>query len=171
MGMTARRFAGFAEAYAMALTEELSGAPYFGAIASVQDDPRHGLLLRVLELIEIKTARAMLPGARALGLALPEARVLEAGGVADAGPWLTLNWDEITGRMAGDYPAYLEEFSALIAAAPEALKPVARLVHDHEVAIIDFARAEHAGGDGTEFLLAYLAKVDAFLAAEATTEG
>lgn len=48
--------------------------------------------------------------------------------------------------MLRDCPDYLEEFSALKPAAPSAAAAeAAQLLIDHEIAIIDMARAELAG--------------------------
>ena len=65
--------------------------------------------------------------------------------------------------MLRDYPVYLEEFSALKPAAPSAAAAeAAQLLIDHEIAIIDMARAELAGDPSPcASLDRYLARVPA----------
>ena len=158
-----RRFASFGDAYRTALEEELSGAAFFAACARTRQDPRHADKLRLLEAVEVKTAEALQPGARELGLTLRDAATLQGEGVADAAPLAGLPWAAMMDRMVTGYPAYVAEFAALLAASPAALRPVVALLHDHEVAIIDFARDEAQGGDGTAHLVHYLNRADAVL--------
>jgi dimethylamine/trimethylamine dehydrogenase len=56
------------------------------------------------------------------------------------------------------YPGYLDEFHALEQMAPAADLPALRILTEHEVAVIDFAKMEIAGDpSSTTPLLQYLA--------------
>ena len=164
MTLAPRSFDNLADAYRMALEEELSGAGFFAALALDQSDARQAGLLRLMELMELKTAALMTPGARVLGIAPRDAATLRAEGISDAAPWSSIGWDGILGRMADEFPVYLEEFVGLLSRCPPELKPPVQMLCDHEVAIIDFARAERAGADGTGILIGYLRQADACLA-------
>jgi hypothetical protein len=158
MTATARHFAGFEAAFAIAFEEEISGVGYFDALSQREPDPRCAALYAKLALIESQTAAALRPLATALGLTpANEAAVLQSGR-DEALEGQGLSFHQVMTAIDCDYPAYVTEFEALKVMAPASAGGAAQVLIDHEVAIIAMARAELAGNPDPG------ASLDAFLA-------
>lgn len=161
MTASPRSFASFDAAFAMAFEEEVSGETFFAALAETESDPRHKGLWAKLALIENRTIAALRPLASALGLGPGDEAAVRQSGRDEAAAWQALPFAEVMAIMARDYPVgYLAEFKAMLPIAPALARASVQLLIDHEVAIIDMARAELSGhGDPNAPLDAYLARV------------
>ena len=141
-----RRFANFESAFATAFLEEIGGEAYFSALSRAEPDPRRAALWARLALVERRTTAALRPVAATLGLTPADETAAWRSGADEAAGLHGLPWGEAMSGMVRDYPAYLDEFAALKAAAPTpAAASAAQILIDHEAAIIDMARAELAG--------------------------
>ena len=144
MTLTPRLYPSFAESFAMAYAEEISGESYFAALSAAEPDPRCAALWAKLALIEQRTHTIMHPLAAALGV-LPADRQAEIqSGIDQAAAW-TSPWLDKMRLILRDYPAYVTEFETLKSLAPPEMQSVAQLLIDHEVAMVGFARLELAG--------------------------
>ena len=160
MMQTPRPYANFAEAFALAYEEERSGESYFAALSAAESDPRRAALWAKLALIERSTHTILRPTAEALGLTPNDPDAVIQSGTDEAARWKSLTWHEIIAEIIRDYPAYVTEFEQLKSLAPAEMKRSAQLLLDHEIAMIDFARAEQAGDPNPDAALdAYLAQL------------
>lgn len=141
----------------MAFEEEISGETFFAALSETEPDPRRAALWAKLALIENRTISALRPLATALGLTPADEAAVMQSGRDEAREWQVLPFIDVMATMDRDYPAYVAEFTSLRDRAPETAKASAQLLIDHEIAIIDMARAELSGtSDPAAPLDAYL---------------
>ncbi|MBL9050708.1 MAG: hypothetical protein JNK19_11420 [Tabrizicola sp.] len=161
MSATPRSFASFDAAFAMAFAEEVSGETFFAALAETEPDPRRAGLWAKVALIEKRTIAALRPLAETMGLAPADEAAVRLSGRDEAAEWQALPFAEVMAIMIRDYPTgYLAEFEAMLPIAPPKAKAAVQLLIDHEIAIIDMARAELSGtSDPAAPLDAYLAHV------------
>lgn len=143
--MKARAFASFEAAFALTFEEEISGEAFFAALSETEPDPRRAALWARLALIENRTVAALRPLASALGVTPADEAAVRQTGRDEARDWQARPFLQVMALILRDYPAYVEEFESLHALAPEAARAMARLLIDHEVAMIDMARAELSG--------------------------
>lgn len=162
MTASARRFASFEAAFAMAFEEEVSGETFFAALSETEPDPRRAALWAKVALIENRTVTALRPLAHALGLEPADEAAVRQSGRKDAAEWQALPFAEVMAIMVRDYPTgYLAEFEAMLPAAPPRAKAAVQLLIAHEIAIIDMAGSELAGtSDSAAPLDAYLSRLD-----------
>lgn len=159
MTATARRFDSFEQAFALSFEEEISGETYFAALSEAEPDPRHAAIFAKLSRIEAATVAALRPLATALGLTPADEAAVQQSGRDAVRNRKPRSFVEFMAHIDRDYPAYVEEFAQLDALAPPEAKAAARLLTDHEVAMIDMARIVLAGeGDPHAPLDAYLAR-------------
>lgn len=153
----ARQFPDYATALKVSFEEEVSGESYFDGLADQHSGRAADAFRRMAEL-ERATQKALLPLIEAMGV-VPRAReALLAEGRADALELAGQSWTEILTLFRDTYSAYVEEFEYVRAGAPTAFHDCADLLVAHEVAIIDFARAELNGeADAFKHLDRYLA--------------
>lgn len=161
MSAVPRAFASFDAAFAMAFEEEVSGETFFAALAAAEPDPRRAGLWAKVALIEKRTIAALRPLAKAMSLTPADEVAVRQSGHDEAAEWQALPFAEVMAIIVQDYPTgYLEEFKAMLPSAPPDAKRAVQLLIDHEVAIIDMAKAELSGvGDPAAPLDAYLAHV------------
>lgn len=146
MTVEPRRFGSFEKAFATAFLEEIAGESYFWALSQAEPDPRRSAVWARLALVERRTTAALRPARSALGITPADELAAWQSGADEASGLEGLSWDEAMSLMLRDYPVYLDEFTALKLAAPDAAAAAAaQILIDHEVAIIDMARAELAG--------------------------
>ncbi|MGB3147447.1 MAG: hypothetical protein WBA91_06775 [Paracoccaceae bacterium] len=159
--VTPRTFATFQEALSAAYEEEISGATFFATLGRQLGGAAEEALALFAE-IEQETQRLVAPVARAHGLPKTSQADLNAEGAAEAESLRGITWAEFLAHIVADYPAYVAEFEATRdLAAPEARATLQWLV-DHEVAMLDFARAELAGDANSRRVLRdFLAKARA----------
>ena len=161
MNAKARQFASFNAAFAMAFEEEVSGETFFAALGESEPDPRRAALWAKVALIENRTVAALRPLAEALGVTPADEAEVRRTGREQAVAWQALPFAEVMAIMVRDYPTgYLAEFEAMLPVAPAQAMSAVQLLIDHEVAIIDMARAELSGsGDPNAPLDVYLGYV------------
>lgn len=158
MTVQPRTFASFAEAFEMAFTEEISGETFFAALAETEPDPRRADLWAKVALIEARMIAALQPVAEALGAVPSDLAAVRCSGREEAVEWQALPFAEVMAIMVRDYPVgYLAEFRAMLPVAPPGARAAVQLLIDHEIAIIDMARAELSGQDADVPLDAFLA--------------
>jgi hypothetical protein len=156
--VTPRVFADANAALLNAYEEEVSGAAYFAGLAAQHTGHACEALLLIVEMEEV-TARLLQPVIDAAGLCPGDADELAREGHADAEALRGTGWDTLLTGFRDDYGAYVAEFEAVRAAVPPHFRTRADLLVAHEVAIIDFARAELAGeADSQSILRGYLAE-------------
>lgn len=162
MTASARAFASFEAAFAMAFEEEVSGETFFAALAETEPDPRRAALWAKVALIENRTVAALRPLAEGLGVLPADESAVRRSGIVDAAEWQALPFAEVMAIMVRDYPtSYLAEFAAMLPIAPPKAIAAVKLLIDHEVAIIDMARAELAGkSDPAAPLDAFLSRLN-----------
>ena len=158
MTIVARKFATFAEGFALAYAEEISGETYFATFATAEPDPRRAALWEKFALIETRMEATLRPLAMDLGVIPPDLAALRQSGKDEALANPIQSWDVAMEEMVSEYPAYLEEFAGLKAIAPQEAFKALDLLYAHEVAMIDFAKLELAGSHDSA------APLDAFLA-------
>lgn len=153
-----RQFANFTEAFRISFKEEIVGETFFAALAQTEPDPRRAALWAKLSLIEARTVAAMRPLAVALGVIPADELALRRSGRIEAAEWQNLPFAEVMAIMVRDYPTgYVEEFRSMLPMAPPEARDLVQLLIDHEVAMVDMAKAEIAGtGDPAAPLDAYL---------------
>lgn len=160
MTQTPRPCASFEDGFAVAYEEELSGETFFAALSEAEPDPRRAAIWAKFALIERRTHTVLRPMADALGLAPADLGAVLQSGRDAAVSWAAMAWDDIMALMVRDYPAYVTEFHEVKAVAPPDMQTAMQLLIDHEVAFIDFARAELAADPASATPLdAYLAHV------------
>ena len=71
---------------------------------------------------------------------------LAAAGVAWIGCLRTFDWRDFIADIAERYPQYLLDFETQERMVPDEGRPAVRVLNEHEVAAIEFARKELAGG-------------------------
>lgn len=162
MSATARQFDSFVAAFAMAFEEEVSGETFFAALGETEPDPRRAALWDKVALIEKRTIAALRPLAESLGVTPADEGAMQRLGRDQAAEWKILPFAEVMAIMVRDYPTgYLAEFEAMLPIAPVMAVSSVQLLIDHELAIIDMARAELAGvSDPAAPLDAYLSRLN-----------
>jgi hypothetical protein len=160
--MNARTFADIGSALLNAYEEEVSGEAYFAALAEQHDGRAREALMLIAEM-EVVTARLFRPVIDAAGLHPRSAEELVREGRDDAEALRGTSWTEFLASMRDGYDAYVTEFKGIRAAVKPDFRPHADLLIAHEVAIIDFARAELAGdGNSLSYLHRYLEEARSF---------
>ena len=144
MTPSARIFPDYYSALRIAVEEEFMGDALFAALADVHHgDAREALLL--MSAIERAVIAATAETVRRNGLQLDDPETLRSQGRDEAEKLRDMSWSDFIDRVLNDYPAYLPEFQQVVDLAPIADKAAAQLLYDHEVALIEFAKAYRAG--------------------------
>jgi hypothetical protein len=106
-----------------------------------------------MSAIEGAMIEALAPMARRLGIDPARTAAIRDEGRTEAEAMETLGWPEILNRMCLDYPVFVAEFEAVANAATYEDQEGARLLLDHEVALLDYARAAKEGRSDTLLIL------------------
>ena len=137
--------------------EEVMGEAYFRELGQYfrSDDQREKLdLLSRVERVAAESVRPLIERHRLVPR--PDSELVAAG-LAWIGRHETFEWRDFIADMVERYPQYLLDFAALEEIAPEEDRPFIRVLNEHEVAAIDFAREELAGNpDSTAPLVRYI---------------
>jgi hypothetical protein len=156
--VSARAFDTFKDGFRVAYEEEISGETYFARLAEFQTG-RAREALELMAAMEVVTARAIEPVLARNGIAITSIDQLRQEGRAEAERLAHVGATELFTTMRDTYDAYVAEFEATKAQAPDADRPAMQILIDHEVALIDFARAELRGdADSLQPLQDYLAR-------------
>ncbi|OYX43634.1 MAG: hypothetical protein B7Z02_08860 [Rhodobacterales bacterium 32-67-9] len=144
MTLQQRVFPDYAAALRSAYEEEVSGESYFATLAEARDGRAREAFTLMTEMERV-TARAVEPLLAAAGVQPSDRAMLLDEGRAAARALKDRSWRAHLLEMRDEYGAYVAEFEVVRAGAPDDLKHRVDLLIAHEVAIIDFARAELAG--------------------------
>ena len=132
--------------------EEISGETFFASLASFHSgEAREALLL--MSAIEGAMLEVLAPMARRLGVDPARAAAIRDEGRTEAEALKSLGWTEMLDRMCLDYPVFVAEFEAVANAAAPEDRDGARLLLDHEVALLDYARAARDGRQDSLMIL------------------
>lgn len=154
----ARDFASFKDGFRVAYEEEIAGETYFARLAEFQSG-RARQALELMARMEVVTARAIEPVLARNGIATASIDQLRKEGRVEADLLAGVSATDLFTTMRDTYDSYVAEFQATMAQAPEADKPAMQVLIDHEIALIDFARAELQGdADSLRPLQDYLAR-------------
>ena len=134
--------------------EEVSGEAYFLGLA--EHFPEHQKLM-LLAKVERYAGQSILPLLEKYALSPRDESILKAEGEEAILQHQNLGWLQFMAHIVQRYPSYLDEFSALETMAPKEDLLVLKILTDHELAAIDFAKREIAGDlDSVESLNQYL---------------
>ena len=155
----------YAEMLIRAYEGEVSGQVFFSLLASARNKPIEKQKLEFLAVLEARTAAALLPILRRDSLTARSPAELEEDGARDAVLYSNASWPEMNARFASDFAPFVDEFREAEKLAPARDIALMELITAHEIAIIDFAASEAAGGNGgMRHLQAYVDRLDAYLA-------
>ncbi len=137
--------------------EEVSGETYFLGLA--EHFVEHKKLM-LLAKVERHAAQSVLPLLEKYALSPRDESILKAEGEEAIQQHQNMGWSQFMAHIVQRYPGYLDEFLALQAMAPKEDHLALKILTDHEVAAIDFARREIAGDpDSLDSLNQYLHSV------------
>jgi dimethylamine/trimethylamine dehydrogenase len=137
--------------------EEVSGEAYFVGLA--EHFAEHKTLM-LLAKVERHAAQSVLPLLDKYALSPRGESILKAEGEEAIQQHQNMGWLQFMAHIVQRYPDYLDEFLALQAMAPREDLLALKILTDHEVAAIDFARREIAGDpDSLDSLNQYLHRV------------
>jgi len=137
--------------------EEVSGEAYFVGLA--EHFTEHETLM-LLAKVERHAAQSVLPLLDKYALSPRGESILKAEGEEAIQQHQNMGWLQFMAHIVQRYPDYLDEFLALQAMAPREDLLALKILTDHEVAAIDFARREIAGDpDSLDSLNQYLHRV------------
>lgn len=143
MTIEPRSFPTPADGFRAFYEEEISGETFFATLASYHlEEAREALLL--MSAIEGAMIEVLAPMARRLGVDPARATAIRDEGRTEAEALKSLGWTELLDRMCRDYPVFVAEFEAVANSAPPDDRDGAQLLLDHEVALLDYARAAKA---------------------------
>ncbi len=132
---------------------ELIGECLYRELAKRSTDPIQKAKLDAVADVECLTHSTLRPIADRLNIALSEAewRSIVERRANELAP---LAWPDFIRRAMRDWPPYIVSFQALQPLAPHRDATSIQFLVDHEVALVDFARAETAAiGSGSSLLV------------------
>jgi len=130
-----------------AYEDEVAGAAYFDALASVY--PQKSAFFGKCATLERATASRLEELIRKYHLQPQSQAELAERGRRDTRAEGNLHWRELLQQSIQSYPRYVDEFRALEAIGPAEDQPVLAALTAHEVQLIDWLReAVAAAGDG-----------------------
>lgn len=137
--------------------EEVSGEAYFLSLA--EHFVEHKKLV-LLAKVERYAAQSVLPLLEKYALSPRDESILKAEGKEAIHQHQNMGWLQFMAHIVQRYPGYLDEFLALQTMAPKEDLLALKILTDHELAAIDFARREIAGDpDSRDSLNQYLHSV------------
>ena len=119
--------------------EEISGEAYFYGLAKHFDESEKLVLLAKIERL---AAQAVLPLLKKYGLKPRDESALKTLGEGDVERHESYSWPDFLEHILNRYPGYLEDFARLEDMAPEEDLYALKILTEHEVAVIDFAKKE-----------------------------
>ncbi len=153
----------FADRFVRAVEDVIVGEAYFGALAAAADSDAARAKLSLLVHVEWHTSQTLAVTVAQLGGQRRGRDDLLAIGRSEALDLDGYDWTKLIDLFCRDFPKYVDDYNQLAGIAPAEHAGAARLLADHEFAIVEFAEAERAGTAGSErFLTAYLDQAAAF---------
>jgi hypothetical protein len=123
---------------------EIVGGQLYGHLSVLSEDASCRQKLSTIAEVEGRTRGVLEPMAMRLGIEA-NARDIQARVERRVAEWRQLNWLAFIRKALAEWPPYISEFEAMERLAPECDKVALRLVVNHEMALVEFARLEHAG--------------------------
>ena len=123
--------------------DEVMGEAYFYELAKHFDESEKLILLAK---IERRAAESVRPLLEKYGLTPTDESILKLQVRGHVERHRSYSWSNFMKYIIDRYPSYLEEFAALERMAPEEDLYALKILTDHEVAVIDFAKKEIANG-------------------------
>ena len=134
--------------------DEIRGEAYFFALAEHFEERDKVILLGK---VERRAAEAVVPLLNKYGLKPRSESIIHAEGNGHLWGHEEYTWTEFMTYIINRYPEYLDDFNGLESMAPSEDLYALKVLTEHEVAAIDFARKELAGDpDSMAPLLQYL---------------
>lgn len=152
MTIEPRSFATPADGLRTFYEEEISGETFFATLSSFHSGEACAALL-LMSAIEGAVIGKLAPMARRLGIDPARTAAIRDAGRTEAEAMRSLGWSEILDRMCRDYPVFVAEFETIANAAEPKDRDGARLLLDHEIALLDYARAAKDGRAGSLMIL------------------
>ena len=138
--------------------DEIGGEAYFHGMAEHFDEPGAAQKLHLMGEVERCAAETVRPLLERHGLTPRAEESLHAQGASSIARRARMTWNALVDDMAARYPAYIDDFRALEAMAPEEDLPALRLLTEHEAVLIAFVAREKAGdAAAADLLRAYIA--------------
>ena len=138
--------------------DEIGGEAYFHGMAEHFDEPGAAEKLHLMGEVERCAAETVRPLLERHGLKPRAEETLHAQGTTSIARRAGMTWTALVDDMAARYPAYINDFRALEAMAPEEDLPALRLLTEHEAVLIAFVEREKAGdATATDPMRAYIA--------------
>ena len=125
--------------------EEIMGEGYFIALSEHFTEPHQKDKMLLMAKVESYAAKAILPLLRKYKLIPRENRLLKDIGKKGLKKVSHLTWDEFIDDIYINFPKYLVEFAELEKMAPESDTGMIKILTDHEIAAIEFAKLEMKG--------------------------
>ncbi len=122
--------------------DEIMGEAYFYGLVDHFDEQEK---LTLLARVERRAAESMLPLLKKYGLVPRDEAELKTQGEDDVERHSSFAWSEFMSYMVKRYPGYVDDFKVLEQMAPNEDLYALRILTDHEVAAIKFAKKELAG--------------------------
>ncbi len=159
----------FADRFVRAVEDEIVGEAYFGALAATAVTEAARAKLSLLVRVERHTSQTLAGTVAQLGGQRRGRDDLLAIGRSEARDLEGYDWPKLIDWFCRDFPKYVDDYNQLAGVAPTEHAGAARLLADHEIAIVEFAEAERAGtADSERFLTAYLDQSAAFAKQQTT---
>lgn len=125
--------------------EEIMGEIYFYGLSRNYDDAAQQEKLSLMAEVERYAAEAVRPVLQKYNITPRSDAELKPFGEAWIEKKGSINWNEFVTDMTVRYPEYIEQLKALEAMAPEDDVQTLRILTNHEVALVAFAKREVAG--------------------------
>lgn len=136
--------------------DEIIGETYFYGLARYFDACEK---LVLLARVERRAAEAVYPLLQKYELTPRDESILKIECEVYIERHRSYSWPDLMSYMVQRYPGYLDDFKALEGVAPEEDLPALKILTDHEVVTIDFAKKEIANDpDSLAPLYKYLAQ-------------
>ena len=125
--------------------EEIMGEGYFIALSEHFAKPHQKEKMLLFAKVEKFAAEAILPLLSKYELVPRDSRLLKEIGKKGLTKVGHFSWDEFINDIYINFPKYLVEFAELERMAPESDIEMLKILTDHEVAAIEFAKLEREG--------------------------
>ena len=125
--------------------EEIMGEGYFFALSSYFGEKHQQDKMILMAEVESYAANAVLPLLKKYNLKARASNDLRLMGKRGVAKVQGLSWKEFMFQICNKYPSYLTEFENLENMAPKIDLPLLKILTDHEVAAIEFAKLEIDG--------------------------
>ncbi|MCA0432113.1 MAG: hypothetical protein LCH46_02520 [Proteobacteria bacterium] len=149
-----------------AIEGEIAGEAYFEALAESHSGPAREALL-LMAGVERAVTAAVWPLVGRHELPIADTETLRGQGRDSARKDGAMAWQDFLRDVETGYQKYVVAYEQIALQASAGDRALARLLPDHEVAFIAFARAEMRDGSGADILRDFIRRADALHRPEA----